>query len=97
MRTLLHSYKLVNSLGLLHSLTFTTVQEYLFLLRGVSRLLAEHIGPKALYYLAAAVSDFFIPQQKLVRCTLLCSVMKSKRLTVGLSRTNTRSRVGKAA
>lgn len=67
MRTLLHSYKLVKSRHLLHSLTFTTVQEYLFLLRGVSRLMALHLGPKALYYLAAAVSDFFIPQQKLVR------------------------------
>lgn len=68
MRTLLHSYKLVNIMHLLHSLHFTTVQEYLFLLRGVSRLMAQHCGPRALYYLAAAVSDFFIPQQKLVRC-----------------------------
>lgn len=68
LRTLLHSYKLVNSLNLLHQMHFTTVQEYLFLLRGVSRLMAQYLGPKALYYLAAAVSDFFIPQQKLVRC-----------------------------
>jgi phosphopantothenate-cysteine ligase len=65
MRDLLRSYKLVKGLGLLHSINFVTVHDYLFLLRGVSEILGN-VGRKAMYYLAAAVSDFFIPQQKMV-------------------------------
>ena len=67
MLSLLRSYKLVKAQNLLHTITFTTVQEYLFLLRGVSMLMAKHLGRNGLYYLAAAVSDFFIPQQRMVR------------------------------
>ncbi|EIM21789.1 DNA/pantothenate metabolism flavo protein, partial [Wallemia mellicola CBS 633.66] len=48
----------------LFSLPFVTVQEYLFLLRDVSKLMKK-LGKNALYYLAAAVSDFFIPTQKI--------------------------------
>jgi phosphopantothenate-cysteine ligase len=65
MGDLLRSYKLVKGLGLLHTISFVTVHEYLFLLKGVSEILGG-VGRKAMYYLAAAVSDFFIPQQKMV-------------------------------
>lgn len=75
MLSLLRSYKLVQSLGLLHSISFTTVDEYLFLLRGVSRVMGSvkdaeghALGRRGMYYLAAAVSDFFIPTQRMVRC-----------------------------
>ncbi|KAJ1915523.1 Phosphopantothenate--cysteine ligase cab2 [Tieghemiomyces parasiticus] len=44
---------------------FTTVTEYLFLLRSATRILSP-LGSHVLYYLAAAVSDFFIPAQKMV-------------------------------
>jgi len=37
----------------------------LFLLRGVAESLAPH-GPTVMLYLAAAVSDFYIPPQDLV-------------------------------
>jgi len=44
---------------------FSTLSEYLFLLRGVAESLAPH-GPTVMLYLAAAVSDFYIPPQDLV-------------------------------
>lgn len=84
MISLLRSYKLVKAQNLLHTLTFTTVQEYLFLLRGVSMLMAKHLGRNGMYYLAAAVSDFFIPQQRMVRPTtvfwifLTCNVGRTQ-------------------
>jgi hypothetical protein len=46
--------------------TFTTVDEYLHNLE----LICKHLnclGPNALIYLAAAVSDFYIHEEKLVR------------------------------
>ena len=69
MISLLQSYKIVRSKNLLYSLSFITVHDYLFLLRGVSKILAEpSIGRNCMFYLAAAVSDFFIPHQKMVSC-----------------------------
>ncbi|CAF9903753.1 MAG: hypothetical protein ALECFALPRED_002961 [Alectoria fallacina] len=45
-------------------LSFTTVTEYLWELRKISTLMRP-LGPKALFYLAAAVSDFFLPRDRL--------------------------------
>lgn len=61
----LTAYKAVQKTGTLHTLTFVTVNDYLWLLRAVSQELSV-LGRNALYYLAAAVSDFFLPRQKLV-------------------------------
>lgn len=61
----LTAYKSAHMAGLLHTLTFVTVNDYLWLLRAVSQELAV-LGRRALYYLAAAVSDFFLPRQKMV-------------------------------
>jgi len=73
MLSLLQSYQLVKNLGILHSIAFTTVDEYLWLLRGVSRVMStatdkegNALGRRGMYYLAAAVSDFFIPSQRVV-------------------------------
>jgi len=63
----LAAYKKVHALGLLHTLTFVTVDDYLWLLRAVSKEMSV-LNRRALFYLAAAVSDFFLPRQKLVRC-----------------------------
>ncbi|CAH3190933.1 unnamed protein product, partial [Porites evermanni] len=41
---------------------YNTLSEYLFLLRGVAESLAPH-GPSIMLYLAAAVSDFYVPSQ----------------------------------
>ena len=46
------------------ALPFTSVDEYLHLLRAACVALAA-AGPRALLYLAAAVSDFFIPEHEL--------------------------------
>lgn len=45
-------------------LPFTTITEYLWELRKISTLMRP-LGPKALFYLAAAVSDFFLPRDRL--------------------------------
>lgn len=47
---------------------FVTVTEYLFLLRGITQVLAQIGGESVLYYLAAAVSDFYIPPNRMVNC-----------------------------
>jgi len=60
----LTAYKKVHALGLLHTLTFVTVDDYLWLLRAVSKEMSV-LKRRALFYLAAAVSDFFLPRQKL--------------------------------
>lgn len=77
MLSLLRSYKLVKSLGILHSIPFTTVDDYLFFLKGVSRVMGtakdkegNALGRRGMYYLAAAVSDFFIPSQRMVSSSL---------------------------
>ncbi|KAF8887581.1 DFP-domain-containing protein [Infundibulicybe gibba] len=62
--SVLKTYKSVQSAGTLHTLTFVSVNDYLWLLRGVSQELSV-LGRNAMYYLAAAVSDFFLPRQKL--------------------------------
>ena len=64
----LSTYKAVQRSGSLLTLTFVTVNDYLWLLRAVSQELSV-LGRSCLYYLAAAVSDFFLPRQKMV-CTL---------------------------
>jgi len=57
-------YKTVQAAGTLFTLSFVTVNDYLWLLRAVSQELSV-LRRKALYYLAAAVSDFFLPRQKM--------------------------------
>ena len=59
------TYKQVQAKGTLHTLTFVTINEYLYLLRAISHEL-NRVKRRALYYLAAAVSDFFLPTQKMV-------------------------------
>lgn len=61
----LRIYKDVHARGVLHTLTFVTINEYLYLLRAISKELNRR-KRHALYYLAAAVSDFFLPTQRMV-------------------------------
>ncbi|KAI0346417.1 phosphopantothenate-cysteine ligase [Trametopsis cervina] len=60
----LSQYKQVQKAGTLHTLTFVTVNDYLWLLRALSQELFV-LGRSAMFYLAAAVSDFFLPRQKM--------------------------------
>lgn len=61
----LSQYKTVQRAGTLHTVTFVTVNEYLWLLKALAGEL-NLLGRSALYYLAAAVSDFFLPRERLV-------------------------------
>ncbi|KAK3064013.1 hypothetical protein LTS18_010943 [Coniosporium uncinatum] len=45
-------------------LSFVTITEYLWQLREVAKLMRP-LGSNALFYLAAAVSDFFVPQDRM--------------------------------
>ncbi|CED82565.1 Uncharacterized conserved protein with similarity to phosphopantothenoylcysteine synthetase/decarboxylase [Phaffia rhodozyma] len=53
--------------GTLLTIPFVTVNEYLWLLRGISQVMgSEHgVGRHGLFYLAAAVSDFYLPEEKM--------------------------------
>lgn len=69
----LAAYKDAQNAGTLLTLTFVTVNDYLWLLRAVSQELSQ-LGRSCLYYLAAAVSDFFLPRQRMVRIVSLESL-----------------------
>nr|CAD7429899.1 unnamed protein product [Timema monikensis] len=57
-------YQSVKETGRLLCIPFTSLADYLWLLRAVSESLAD-LGPRALLYLAAAVSDFYIPANEM--------------------------------
>jgi len=46
------------------SITYETLGDYLWLLKGISQEL-NRLGPKAMLYLAAAVSDFYVPRHNM--------------------------------
>ncbi|CAK7219334.1 Phosphopantothenate--cysteine ligase cab2 [Sporothrix eucalyptigena] len=46
------------------ALPFVTITDYLFELRAISRIM-HRLGPNGLLYLAAAVSDFFLPPERM--------------------------------
>ena len=48
-------------------ITFTTLSEYLFILRELTTILKQ-FKSNTMLYLAAAVSDFYIPSQNMVFC-----------------------------
>ncbi|CAH0399017.1 unnamed protein product [Chilo suppressalis] len=56
-------YKAAHAAGAILYVSFTTVSEYFWLLRAACECLAN-LGPRAVLYLAAAVSDFYIPKDK---------------------------------
>lgn len=64
MKRVLDEYQYAKKNRLLLLLPFTTVTEYLFELRSLATLL-QPCGSRALFYLAAAVSDFFIPRDRM--------------------------------
>jgi phosphopantothenate---cysteine ligase (ATP) len=64
MLTVLGKYNAAKSKNLLLMLPFTTITDYLFELRSVAHLM-RLLGPNGLFYLAAAVSDFFVPPRRM--------------------------------
>ena len=65
MRSVLRKYHHAKKHNLLLLLPFVTVTDYLYELRTLATLM-KPLRSKALFYLAAAVSDFFIPRDRMV-------------------------------
>jgi phosphopantothenate-cysteine ligase len=65
MLRVLRKYRAAKKSNTLLLLPFTTVNDYLWGLKEIA-LLMRPLGSRSLFYLAAAVSDFFIPRDKLV-------------------------------
>ncbi|GAB7346065.1 hypothetical protein MBLNU457_4828t1 [Dothideomycetes sp. NU457] len=65
MSDVLRKYQRARHENRLLMLPFTSVNDYLWTLREVARLMRP-LGARGLFYLAAAVSDFFIPAAKMV-------------------------------
>jgi phosphopantothenate-cysteine ligase len=65
MGRVLREYRKVKKEGLLLLLPFVTVNEYLWHLRSLAELM-QPLGSGGLFYLAAAVSDFFVPAERMV-------------------------------
>jgi phosphopantothenate-cysteine ligase len=65
MLRVLRQYAEVKRENKLLILSYVTITEYLWNLREVAKLMRP-LGLKAMFYLAAAVSDFFVPQDRMV-------------------------------
>ncbi|CAG8955099.1 hypothetical protein HYFRA_00007114 [Hymenoscyphus fraxineus] len=65
MLKVLRQYNSAKKQNLLLTIPFTTINDYLFVLRAVAQLMRP-LGPSGLLYLAAAVSDFFVPPERMV-------------------------------
>jgi len=62
---ILQAYNKAQDEGTLLQVDFQTINEYLWLLKGVTGVMAP-LGRRGMYYLAAAASDFFLPDDRLV-------------------------------
>lgn len=62
---ILKKYKIAKDEKKILSVPFTTLMEYMWLLRGTCMLMDNKY---CLLYLAAAVSDFYIPPNEMVYC-----------------------------
>lgn len=80
MRRVLERYQYAKKNRLLLLLPFITVTEYLFELRSLATLMRP-IGSRALFYLAAAVSDFFIPRDKMAEHKIQSSEIQNGQKT----------------
>ena len=65
MLKVLRQYNSAKQKNLLLTLPFTTINDYLFVLRSIAQLMRP-LGRDGLLYLAAAVSDFFVPPERMV-------------------------------
>lgn len=73
MKPIFQKYQKVIAENLMLKITFLTVTDYLFLLKSATIQMSS-LGKRSMFYLAAAVSDFFIPEKKLVEHKIQSSV-----------------------
>lgn len=78
MLDVLQKYTRAKKTNALLLLPFTTVTEYLWELKEIA-ILMRPLGPNALLYLAAAVSDFFVPKDRLAEHKIQSSAIDSQR------------------
>lgn len=64
MLSVLRKYQTARRNNMLLTVPFVTIGDYLHELRAVARLM-HRVGPDGLLYLAAAASDFFLPQDRM--------------------------------
>lgn len=64
MLDVLRKYHTATTKNLLMTVPFVTIGDYLHELRAIARLMRP-LGPEGLLYLAAAASDFFLPQDRM--------------------------------
>lgn len=64
MLSVLRKYNRAKENNMLLLLSFTTITDYLWSLREIAQLMRP-LGSKSLFYLAAAVSDFFVPRDRM--------------------------------
>ena len=72
--------------GTLLRISFETLFEYLVYLKAVATTLAP-CGPSAAFYLAAAVSDFYIPPPSMAEHKIQSSAVSDAGLTITLTKT----------
>jgi phosphopantothenate---cysteine ligase (ATP) len=73
MHAAIRGYRAAQHLGALLSISFTSVVDYLFLLRATAQALRP-AGARAMLYLAAAVSDFYIPPAQMATHKIQSSI-----------------------
>ena len=64
MRNTLKKYNVAKEENRLLPITYTTINEYLWNLKDIA-ISMRPLGPRSAFYLAAAVSDFFLPRDRL--------------------------------
>jgi phosphopantothenate-cysteine ligase len=65
LKPVLEAYNRSQTEGTLLSVDFQTINEYLWLLKSVTGVMSP-LGRRGMFYLAAAVSDFFLPEDRTV-------------------------------
>ncbi|RLV89131.1 Phosphopantothenate--cysteine ligase CAB2 [Spathaspora sp. JA1] len=84
MLLVLRKYNQAQANNTLLLVPFTTVNQYLYTLKSGAELLHE-IGSQGLFYLAAAVSDFFIPKSRMSEHKIQSSATVDGQLQINLS------------
>ncbi|ETW06008.1 hypothetical protein H310_03626 [Aphanomyces invadans] len=79
----LKSYKQSKQLNILHPISFVSVNDYFYALKLVAMAVAP-LRERAIFYLAAAVSDFYIPDSELVEHKIQSHATVGQGLTLQL-------------
>ena len=72
---ILQKYKEAQESNRILNIPFTTLSEYLHFLKGAAQGL-QHCDKNAMFYLAAAVSDFYIPSDEMVSTLIYSNIIK---------------------